>query len=282
MSQSSKAISKATAAIGENFKETKDDIESYKEKINELHGIINNSTSSIEEVTGARKNLLEIQEQLIENYGTEAKCIRDVTDAINDQAESLDNLTAKKYQEAVIDFNSQGGFGVKASNFFLVKDNMERMKDTMENYSVNFDLRKIAEDMKWEDTPKFLELMEENFGEYIFGDTLTFTGTLDDVYDDLLRLQPLSEDFEGSFISDFDKNNFFSKLTNEAKDYWEQNKDWYYTTVLQEGIYSNEGIKRDTKTNSKIFLILKSCMIKHLHLETKKTKSDLEKVMPNH
>lgn len=260
MSQSSKAISKAAAEIGESFKETTNDIESYKEKINELHGIINNSTSSIEEVTDARKSLLEIQEQLIENYGTEAERIGDVTNAINDQADSLDNLTAKKYQEAVIDFNSQGGFWVKASNFFLGKDNMERMKDTMEDYSVDFDLRKIAEDMKWDEGLKFLDTMEENFGEYIFGDTLTFTGTLDDVYDNLLRLQTLSEDFEGSFISDFDKNNFFSKLTNEAKeakDYLEQNKDWYYTTVLQEGIYSNEGIEKGYKDKLENLLNIK-------------------------
>ena len=55
-SQVSKDVANSAQEIGSSFKETKKDINSYKEKVEELRGVINNSSSSVSEVTQARKD----------------------------------------------------------------------------------------------------------------------------------------------------------------------------------------------------------------------------------
>lgn len=75
-SQVSKDVANSAQEIGSSFKETKKDINSYKEtqtdinsykeKVEELRGVINNSSSSVSEVTQARKDLMAVQDELID------------------------------------------------------------------------------------------------------------------------------------------------------------------------------------------------------------------------
>ena len=83
-------------------------------------------------MTDARKQLLSIQNDLIDNYGDEKDAIDIVTDAINGQADALDRLTASKWQSTVDDFNkSDDGwkkFADSVSNSFgHYNSNFERM-----------------------------------------------------------------------------------------------------------------------------------------------------------
>ena len=69
--------------IGTSLKDNQTDIKSYKDRINDLHGIINNSSSSIEQVTQARKDLLSIQNEMIAKYGTEKETVESVNNLMN-------------------------------------------------------------------------------------------------------------------------------------------------------------------------------------------------------
>ena len=58
--QASKDIANSAQEIGSKFKDTEKDISSYKKKVEELQGTINNSSSSIDDVTKAREELMKI------------------------------------------------------------------------------------------------------------------------------------------------------------------------------------------------------------------------------
>ena len=103
--------------LSSEFKETESSINGYKEKIKELYETINDSSSSISDVTQARKDLMEVQDELIQKFGTEKDTIDIVTQAINGQADALDYLSQKKYQEWKNQFNNKT-IGQAASDFF--------------------------------------------------------------------------------------------------------------------------------------------------------------------
>lgn len=63
-------MGKSAQQIGSEFKNTASEIEQYKEQVTQQYNTINSSTSSIEDVTAARENLLNIQNQMIEAYGS--------------------------------------------------------------------------------------------------------------------------------------------------------------------------------------------------------------------
>ena len=104
--QASKDIANSAQEIGSKFKDTEKDISSYKKKVEELQGIINDSSSSIDDVAKAREELMTIQDELIEKYGTEEASIKNITDAVNGQAKAWENLTRQQWIDAKNDFNN--------------------------------------------------------------------------------------------------------------------------------------------------------------------------------
>lgn len=54
-------------------KQSADNIDSYKTKIESLRETMSDSSSSIEDVTNARQELLSIQDEIIAKYGAEAE-----------------------------------------------------------------------------------------------------------------------------------------------------------------------------------------------------------------
>lgn len=137
LSQVSNAVAEKANELGNSFKSTASDIDSYKSKIEDLYKTINDSNSSISDVTEARKNLMTIQTELIDKYGTEEKVIQNVTDAINGQADALDKLTQNKWQEIKNEFNDSG-FWERTGNWLNgFNDNIERMIATMEGSHEN-------------------------------------------------------------------------------------------------------------------------------------------------
>ena len=103
--------------LSSEFKETESSINGYKEKIKELYETINDSSSSISDVTQARKDLMVVQDELIKKFGTEKDTIDIVTQAINGQADALDYLSERQYQEWKNNFNDKT-FGQFALDFF--------------------------------------------------------------------------------------------------------------------------------------------------------------------
>lgn len=71
----SKNLADSAKGAGEAITQTDKDIDSYKNKITELQGVLTDHSSTVEEVTSAKQQLLDIQNELTEKYGSEASGI---------------------------------------------------------------------------------------------------------------------------------------------------------------------------------------------------------------
>lgn len=85
----------ATSAYNDELSSIKD----YKEKISELNEELNSGNLSYEETKTKRSELMSIQDELIEKFGTEKSAIESVTEAIGGQVDALDNLNEKSYRD---------------------------------------------------------------------------------------------------------------------------------------------------------------------------------------
>lgn len=237
-SQVSKDVANSAQEIGSSFKETKKDINSYKEKVEELRGVINNSSSSVSEVTQARKDLMAIQDELIEKFGTEKESINAITEAINGQAGAWEKLTSQKWQEAKNEFNGKGGIIKDVSN--LTKgydDNIERMQDEYGKYEETIDFGSISGDKNRQKAEELLK----NFGEFSKTSAgigqIKISGNATEVYEKILAIQETLDKMDVDFGKSFDKN--LTDKANKVKDVSDKYKDFYNQFVLNEKILND-------------------------------------------
>ena len=227
-------VAERAQELGENFKSTKSEIDEYKEKISELYEIINNNSSSFNDVTEARKSLLQIQDEMIEKYGTEKGAINEITSAINGQVGALDALTEKEWQETKNDFND-GGFWNGVSNWFSGYDNnIDRMVDEMENASVRI--------QSYTDLPIELEKALEDAGytyyDYEDYNVLTLSGNLEQIYEDILNIQNIASQYNAP--ADF--LNELTKKANNAKETLDNYREMWNQYILQDRIFENNSL----------------------------------------
>lgn len=236
--------------VTSEFKDIESSINDYKQKISELHNVINDSSSSIADTTKARESLMSIQDELIAKFGTEKDTIKIITEAINNQAEALDNLNQKQYQQwkngfnnkafaqSTNDFISSSNIGnalYKLTEFdFLgafdmltqpTKSNIDTMIDSMQ-YAY-YELEKTGDNT-------LDSLIEKTYGlsSTFDGSKFILSGNLNDVYDNLLEIQGISSDFNIS-------NRFESEITrisNAASKTLTAYKEAYDTYILYEKI----------------------------------------------
>lgn len=236
-SQVSKDVANSAQEIGSSFKETQTDIDSYKEKVEELRGVINNSSSSVSEVTQARKDLMAVQDELIEKFGTEKESINAITEAINGQTGAWEKLTSKKWQEAKNEFNGKGGIIKDISN--LTKgygDNIERMQDEYGKYEETIDFGSISGNKNRQKAEKLLK----NFGK--FSKTsgigqIKISGNATEVYEKILAIQETLDKMDVDFGKSFDNN--LTDKANKVKDVSDKYKDFYNQFVLNEKILND-------------------------------------------
>lgn len=221
--------------LGEELKSTKSDIDSYKSKIEDLYKTINDSNSSISDVTEARKNLMTIQDELIEKYGAEKKTIDIITDAINGQADAFDRLAEKQWQETKNQFNDTG-FWEGIGNWLDGYDsNIDRMVDKMEH--AREILSFSANDL---DSGNYGDLVHqmEKLG-WRWQDTLggfVKEGNLKGIYSDILEIQNIVKDMDtpDGFLKDLTHD------ANQAKETIEDYGEMWDTYVLRDVILENE------------------------------------------
>jgi len=242
--------------LGEEIKNTKSDIDSYKSKIEELHSTINDETASISDVTEARKNLITIQDELIDKFGTEESVINNVTDAINGQTDALNKLTKTKWQEIKNEFNN-GDFWNNIANFFQGTDNIQRMLDEYGEQNIAFrwadyagdnikltdgmvaELENIGVDIKvstdnlqsMRDFDSLTESIEDAKGA-----TLILSGNAEEIYNKILSLQNLinGDDSYGKLYENIERHaNSYEELTDKYKDFYNQ-------YILQEKIFAED------------------------------------------
>ena len=205
-------LSDKAEEVGSNLQSSGDDIDSYKEKIAELQKTINDSGSSVEEIGTAREELMKIQDELIDKFGTEKSTIDIVTDSINNQADALDNLKLKKYQQAKSEYNEKSipekaldwfanlhvNAGHDLANIFHrffnepseeyedVQTNLEQMADEMEHQEITIP---ITTDTKVNDL-----LRQAGFSE-VDGE-FSINGSAYDVQDKLSKMKELTDGYK--------------------------------------------------------------------------------------
>lgn len=140
----SNRLQESAAKFGDEFASASSDIDNYKSKIAELHETIDSSTASYEETYSAREELLKIQDEMIEKFGSEAKSIDKIKDAINGVDEAFDSLTNDEWDKVKNDFNSDTGesLGDKIaylfSHDFGRSSNMDKMMEEMGSTKESF------------------------------------------------------------------------------------------------------------------------------------------------
>ncbi len=84
----------------QSFEDTASAIDDYKEKIEELYKVMNDESSTTNEVYDAKSNLLDIQRELTDTYGDQAKSIDLVNGELEEEKKLLDEIERKKAETA--------------------------------------------------------------------------------------------------------------------------------------------------------------------------------------
>lgn len=248
LATASDRLQESAEELGSTLSSTRSDFEDYQSRINELQDIIKNDSSSYQETYAARKQLLGIQDELIEKYGNEAETIRLVTEAINGNNDALNELSQNKAKEILENFNKGTGkkwterFADSMANFFSgSKKNVDRMVNQMENTNISFriepvydqDLNKVYADFQ----KKAKEIFDVQVESTDIGNTFTVSGDLDEIYNKLKNIKSLAKDMgieDSSFFTDLDKQ------IDKAKDSLDSYSEAYNQYILSTKIFEND------------------------------------------
>jgi len=241
-------LKESAEELGSTLSSTRSDFEDYKNRIGELQDVIKSDSSSYQETYDARKQLLGIQDELIEKYGDEAETIRLVTEAINGNNDALNELSQNKAKEILKDFNEGTGkkwterFADSLANFFSgSKDNVDRMVNQMEDTKISFriepvydqDLNKLYADFQ----KKAKEVFDVQVESTDIGNIFTVSGDLDEIYNKLQNIKSLAKDMgieNSSFFTDLDKQ------IDKAKDSLDSYGEAYNQYILSTKIFEND------------------------------------------
>ena len=124
MNASKKSIEDAADSINE-LKNNLKTLDDYRDKIIELRTALDKGGLSIGDITNKRGELFEIQKQLIDGYGDEARGIDFVTGSLEKQLQVYDALKVKK-QEQWLDDNRTG---IQNAYNFLYSDKPDPAKN---------------------------------------------------------------------------------------------------------------------------------------------------------
>ena len=226
------------------FSTAEKDITGYKKQIDDLYKVINDSGSSVEQVTSARESLLQVQDEMIEKFGTEAGVIDIVTRAINNQTDALDELTSKSWTEALDSFNAKGGFIGKLANAFGRgghHSNVETMQDEYGNATADIRTATFRGLMDKEQYQRFLDIAKSLGAELSKtekgSELLSIKGNADEVYNTLLDIQNVAKDMQlPDKVSDT-----FGTYASKAKEARDEYKAFYEQYTQQEKILSTSG-----------------------------------------
>ena len=235
-------------AFGSEIQNTKSEIENYKNRIAELQNTIRDSSASFEDVSHARENLMDIQDELIQKFGAEKETIESITGAINDQADSLDTLTQKQYQQWKNEFNNKSF--TKAVGDFLASDNIASAfyKLTEFDFSGAWDMLTAPAKSNIDEMVASMQyayykieksgndtldaLIAKTYDLRDTGSDFVLSGNLNNIYEDLLGIQEMSRAFH---VSDKFETSL-AKTANAMNHTLNSYKEAYRTFILYEKI----------------------------------------------
>lgn len=217
-------LADSAQSLGNDFKDSENDISDYKDRIQELNDKINDSSTPYADVIQARKDLMTIQNEMIEKYGDEKGAIEDITNAVKGQADAFNNLNMTQYNKMVNDFNKSGGIVGKIQNSF-VGSNFEQMKEKEKSYSDKIDMSYNSE---LDDYIKSLGAKQviSDRGSYF-----ELNGTLEEVYESMKSIQEVANQ-----LGEDKYANRLSDQINDAQELTDKYKDMYDAYVLYEQV----------------------------------------------
>lgn len=241
----SHTVAEGASEASSTFGTAEKDIAGYRKQIDDLYKVINNSGSSVEQVTSARESLLQVQDEMIEKFGAEAGAIDIVTQAIHNQTGALDELTSKSWTEALNSFNEKGGFVGKLANSFGYggyHSNVERMQGEYGKADTSIVTGMFSGFVKdKEQYQRFLDIVKSfgaELGTNDYGDEIIkIKGNADEVYNTLLDIQNVAKDMQlPDKVSDT-----FGTYASKAKEARDEYKAFYEQYTRQEKILSTSG-----------------------------------------
>lgn len=236
LTQVSKDVANAAQDSANSFNTSKDSLDSYKDKVEELREKMNSSSSSIADVSDARKELLSIQTEMIKKFGDEESSVKAVTDAINGQASAWDVLTKKQWDSSLNDFLTSGGKYAEFMNWLEgYNNNIDRMKDEYGSYSVNLGTANVSDDKLSQLEDIISKVTGSGLDSY---NSFNFSGTASDVYDTLTTIKAAIKDSGVDFGSEF--SNILENAISDAKSTSAKYKDMYDNYVLNEQILGKD------------------------------------------
>ncbi len=246
MGERTETLRNTAYELGNNFNATSSDIDSYKEKITELQAAIHNSGSSIEDVTNARKELMGIQTELINKYGTETDKINAITDAINGQVSALEKLKNSEWYDTKAEYNVKSSddhiidfvtktipyvfekimlFGDKGK-MELPKTNLEDTLDEWENQSYS---------LKTTGNKKLDKLLSESLSIPVTNGTFELNGSVDSLYEKLNAMKQIVASYNVS--PDFEES--LASVSNDIRSIYESNVNIRSQSILFDKILSD-------------------------------------------
>lgn len=239
MIHSEENLRKSASELGSELINNTSSIDNYKKEIDDLKSIINDSSSSFNDVSQARVDLMAIQDELIEKFGTEKGVIENITESINGQTDALDELSKQSYFGAKNKFNEKT-IGDKFKDWLSfgstdderIQSNIDKMVSKM---------RYSAYELETTGNEVLDNLIAKTYGLNIFdnmygdGQHFSITGTLDEIQEKLYGIQSLSSGFELS--TSFE--NSFTEISNDVNDALANYKNLYDQYVLWEKILNN-------------------------------------------
>lgn len=234
VAKAEREIAEAAQEVGQKFSDTKKDIEDYKKEVDELRDVLNNSTD-LDELRSAREKLLEIQNQMIDAYGTEAGEVIDLTNTINDQTEAWEKLTEAQWQATKNSFNADKKWNLfdDAARWLNgASDNIDLMLTEIENTAHLIEFAKADKAL--------LESLSQKYDLSYSGNTLIVNGNLYDIQKTVLDIQNTLEKTDGV------ANSTIESVRNEANEISEiisNYGDLYKQYVYYERILKNDSYK---------------------------------------
>lgn len=157
ISESINAVNNRVEEAANSINDLKDSCKSldeYKEKAIKLREELQKGGLTLSEVTDKRKELYEIQKNLIDKYGEEAKGIDIVTGSIEAQIKKIDELNNKKKEEWIRD------------NRLAVGDAKDYLYDPVQDGIRNYLIAEPTNSSGYKDTTNIIKKNGENILEY--------------------------------------------------------------------------------------------------------------------
>lgn len=139
-------LAKKASSVGEDFKNAESSLKSYRQRIDELRETLDSPTSSIEEQVAARKQLLSIQSEMIDQYGEEAEKVNLLTARTIQLDGAFLKLAKQQWQDISKEINQSDDFFDTIGDFLAnvatgSKNNADRLMKEVDGYSIDNSLR---------------------------------------------------------------------------------------------------------------------------------------------